>query len=227
MVSATAPFSYNLRPLYLLPRGDWYFGPLTGSPTVYVIAAQGTYGMAVQAVTPGTSAAVSATMMPWDLNGCRSFLATTGITTGALPITTALCNHYCPAGLTCATPNYNSFFVYLMPSLNVGDQMTITATGTGLDPRLELWSSEATDVLVKSGVAATGAGTLTLTYVATATGQFLYLIASTATATAQGSVRLQITGPIATAPPLVGNVTDISRSGSRGRALPARVTPKR
>jgi len=211
----------------MLPRGDWYFGPLTGSPLAYVIAAQGSYGMAVQSTTPSTFAPVSATMALWDLNGCRTFLATTGITTGSIPITTALCAHYCPAGLTCTTPNYNNFFVYLMPSLNTGEQLTITATGTGLDPRLELFLSASPNVLVKSGVAAAGSGTLTLTYVATGDGQFMFLIVSTAAANAAGSVRLTITGPAATAPAVLGNLMDVgSRSGSRGRALPGPI-PRR
>jgi hypothetical protein len=205
LASGTAFFSFDHAPL-VPPNGYWFTGSIPGGTTNTwpVLAGTGTYSSFVRANPTGGVGPVSISTAPWTLTGFCSFMATTGISSEAISLSSA-CTGYQPPG---TVGTFYSLRAYLMPPLANGETITIMAQAIGFEPRLDLVTGGGALAATASAIA--GSSTVTLSHTATAgTAGFFQLRAMAKVALTTGAVRLTITGPAA------------SRHGSRARASAA------
>lgn len=193
--TATAPFNFQFSPLTSSAGTFFWTNLAPGNFSTYVAAAAGTYRAFVVSSVANTFGQVTLATTPWNMQGCASFIATTNLTFPALPLNAACGSHQRPG-----TPvgTYYTQFIDLLPYLNPGETITISAAGTGVQPHLELFD----DVVVVAS-AGTGGATATITYSPASVMQFRLRV-STIGALQAGTVHLTITGPNASLSGIAG-----------------------
>lgn len=184
--TGTAPFNFQFSPL-TTSAGTWHWTNLAaGSFSWFVAAAPGTYRSFIVSSAPNMFGPVSMATSAWNMQGCADFIATTNLNFPSLPLSAACGSHQRP-GTPAGT--YYTQFIDLLPYLNPGETITITAVGTGVQPHLELLHDV---VLVAS--AGNGGTTTVLSYSPTVAMQFRLRV-STMSALQTGTVALTIAGP--------------------------------
>ncbi|MDP1857481.1 MAG: Ig-like domain-containing protein [Gemmatimonadaceae bacterium] len=190
-MTGSAPFSFDFSPL-VSSKGNWYFGNLNPGPfNAYVLASAGTFRSTIASTAAGVTGNVSFSAVPWDMSGCPPIFTSTGISSAPIPMTNVCGSAYQPNGTTTGT--FYSISLAVVPPLNVGEIISITAVATGFEPRIDLLGGSA---FVAKSVAAPGVFSATLNYTSTSFMFYRFFISSL-NPLATGSVRIIITGPLA------------------------------
>jgi hypothetical protein len=195
-VTMTAPFVYEMRRVVTSRFQSWVHTTSGGTDTRFVIAAPGAYTSRLTASSSGSSGSVSITLTPWNFASCPGdVVVTTGIITGAIPIT-AVCPTYAPVQTSGGT--FYALRALILPSILSGESVSITATGSGFDPRVDLYTQvpPGGNVFATNAVAPAGTSSVSLNYTNTGTSsQFLSVYFTTRLAAQTGTLTFQISGP--------------------------------
>ncbi|HEX9564201.1 MAG TPA: Ig-like domain-containing protein, partial [Gemmatimonadaceae bacterium] len=188
--TATAPFTYHFAPL-VTNKGYWYAAFVAAGPNTWrVFASAGQYRSFISNTALGQFGAISwATAVSIGGFCPGAAITTTNVNTGPIPFTAA-CPVITPSGAPAGT--YYGLVMYLLPPLEVGDFISITATTSGFAPRIVLIDNETA-----TQYQAVGAGnTVTLNHTIT-NGAYHYMIITTAAPGFAGTVTTTISGPAA------------------------------